>query len=67
MEKKFLNAFKDIVREEMVKKNQIEIRGLGRFKVIHEKQHQSKLEDGTVAMMPPRDKIIFTPYKEEKA
>lgn len=66
MDKKFIRAFREIVREEIIKKNTVELEELGRFEVIHNKQYQKKLDDGQVLMMPPEDVIVFTPEKTGK-
>lgn len=66
MDKKFIKVFREVVREEIVKKNMIEIDGLGRFEIVHNKQHQKKMEDGQVLMMPPQDVVVFTPEKTGK-
>lgn len=63
MDKKFIRLFREVVREEIVKKNRVDVDGLGRFEVIHKKQHQKRLEDGQVLMMPPQDVVVFTPEK----
>lgn len=66
MDKKFIRAFREIVREEIIKKNTVELEGLGRFEVNHNKQYQKKLDDGQVLMMPPEDVVVFTPEKTGK-
>jgi nucleoid DNA-binding protein len=59
MEKKFLKAFADVVREEVARKNKVKINGLGIFKLEHKKQFQKQYENGRVVMMPPKDRIRF--------
>ena len=59
MEKKFLKAFADVVREEVNRKNKVKINGLGTFKLEHQKQFQKQYENGRVVMMPPKDRIRF--------
>lgn len=66
MDKKFVKAFREILREEIIKKNVVELEDLGHFEVIHKKQYQKKLEDGQVLMMPPEDVVVFTPEKTKK-
>ncbi|MEX0994019.1 MAG: HU family DNA-binding protein [Balneolaceae bacterium] len=61
----FIKAFKEAIREEIIKKNTVALEGLGRFEVIHQKQHQKKLDDGQVLMVPPRDVVVFTPENRE--
>lgn len=63
MEKEFITAFKEIVREQLVKKNEVHIEGLGSFSSEHIQQHQTQQEDGQVLMMPPKDTITFNPAK----
>lgn len=67
MNSTFIKAFKQVVREELIKKNSVELEGLGRFELIHKKQHQVKNDDGQVVMMPPSDVVEFTPEKKVKS
>ena len=64
MDSTFIKAFKQVVREELLKKNSVELEGLGRFELVHHKQHQEKNDEGQVVMMPPRDAVEFTPEKK---
>lgn len=61
MEKEFLDAFKDIIREQTVQKKVVHIKGLGAFKREHIKQFQEQYADGRVVMLPPRNVIRFIP------
>ncbi len=61
MDTEFLTAFADIVREQMVRKNEIQIKGLGTFKQQHRKQFQQQRTNGQVVMMPPKDIVKFLP------
>lgn len=61
MEDRFIDAFAETIREQIVKKNQIAIKGLGSFYFKHRNQHQKQFDDGRVVMMPPKDQIKFTP------
>ncbi|MEX1063223.1 MAG: HU family DNA-binding protein [Balneolaceae bacterium] len=64
MDNKVIKALRDIVREELIKRNSVEVEGLGRFEMTHRKQHQKKMEDGQVLMMPPRNLVTFSPEKK---
>ena len=64
MGQQILGALTEIIREELAKKNEVAIDGLGVFKPEHQKQHQKQFDDGRVVMMPPKDKITFTPDKK---
>ena len=61
MEEQFLKAFTDIVREQVARKNKVQIEGIGSFRVEHKKQFQKQYDNGRVVMMPPKDMIRFTP------
>lgn len=64
MDQKFLGAFSEILREEITKKNEVSVDGLGVFKPEHKKQFQKQFDDGRVVMMPPKDKITFVADKK---
>lgn len=61
MDKTFIKAFSEVIREEVTRKNEVQINGLGSFKVDHQKQYQKQFKNGRVVMMPPKDTITFTP------
>ena len=61
MEEQFLKAFADIVREQVARKNKVQIEGIGSFRLEHKKQFQKQYDNGRVVMMPPKDMIRFTP------
>lgn len=55
----FVIAFKEVLREQFTKKNDVHIEGLGLFSVKHQKQYQKKFETGKVVLMPPKDVLEF--------
>lgn len=59
MNREFLIAFKDVMREQFVNKNRVELEGLGQFEVVHNEQHQKTFDNGKVVMMPPEDVLEF--------
>jgi nucleoid DNA-binding protein len=61
MDKEFIRAFSEIVREEVARKNDVELSGVGRFEFKHQKQFQKQYDNGRVVMMPPKDTITFIP------
>ncbi|MGM0545587.1 MAG: HU family DNA-binding protein [Bacteroidota bacterium] len=61
MDKEFLKAFSEIVREQVVRKNDVQLDGVGRFSFKHQKQFQKQYDSGRVVMMPPKDTITFIP------
>lgn len=63
MDKEFLKAFSEIVREEVARKNEVRLEGIGRFEFEHQKQFQKQFDNGRVVMMPPKDTITFVPEK----
>ncbi|MGF1670338.1 MAG: HU family DNA-binding protein [Balneolaceae bacterium] len=60
MEKIFIKAFKETIREEIIKNNTVQIEGFGRFEKEHQNQRQKKFENGKIVLLPPCDKIIFS-------
>lgn len=61
MDKSFLRAFSEVVREEVSRKNEVQLKGVGRFEFKHKKQFQKQYDSGRVVMMPPKDTITFVP------
>ncbi len=59
MKSTFIKAFKEVLREQILKKNKVEIDGFGTFEVVHRKQHQKTYENGRVVMVPPADVVEF--------
>lgn len=64
MDQQFLGAFSEIIRDQISKKNEVTVDGLGAFKPDHQKQFQQQFDDGRVVMMPPKDKVVFVPDKK---
>lgn len=64
MDQAFLQAFVEVVREQMARRNNVRIEGVGSFQVEHRKQFQKQYDNGRVVMMPPKDTIRFTPEKQ---
>lgn len=62
MDQQFLDAFTEVIREEIAKKNEVSVPGLGVFKPDHRNQFQQQYDNGRVVMMPPEDKIRFVPH-----
>ena len=56
-----MKAFTEVVREQVSRKNKVQIEGIGSFKLEHKKQFQKQYDNGRVVMMPPKDLIRFTP------
>lgn len=65
MDSEFLKAFTEVVREEISRKNEVRINGIGSFQFEHQKQYQKQYENGRVVMMPPKDTISFIPENEQ--
>lgn len=66
MDSEFLKAFTEVVREEVARKNEVRISGMGSFQFEHQKQFQKQYDNGRVVMMPPRDTITFIPENEQR-
>ena len=61
MDKEFIKAFSEVIREEVTRKNDVYLEGVGRFEFEHQKQFQKQYDSGRVVMMPPKDTITFLP------
>lgn len=59
MTKEFLKAFGLTIRDQIIMKNSVEIKGLGTFKAEHTSQQQERRADGQLVMQPPKDSIEF--------
>ncbi len=57
-------AMAEVIREQAANKEAVQIDGLGTFKPVHRKQHQTQYRNGRVVLMPPNDYILFTPEKQ---
>ncbi len=65
MTKEFLQAFSIVIRDQIIMKNSVEIKGLGTFKAVHFSQQQEQRADGVTVMVPPRDAIEFVAETED--
>lgn len=65
MTKDFLKAFGLTIRDQVIMKNSVEVKGLGTFSAEHTSQTQEKKADGTMVMMPPKDSIEFKADMED--
>lgn len=59
MDSEFIIAFKEVLREELIKKNSVDIDGLGHFEVMHREQYHKRYGTGKVVLMPPADLLQF--------
>ena len=59
MTKDFLKVFGLTIRDQIIMKNSVEVKGLGTFKAEHTSQQQEKKADGRLIMQPPKDSIEF--------
>jgi nucleoid DNA-binding protein len=59
MTKDFLKVFGLTIRDQIIMKNSVEVKGLGTFKAEHTSQQQEKAADGKLVMMPPKDSVEF--------
>lgn len=62
----FLKALGEVIREEVTGNRPVDLPGIGRFEKVHQKQYQQKTDSGQVVMMPPADRLQFTPAPENR-
>ena len=55
------HALAEIVRETLTARQDIQVPGLGSFRVVHHAATRFRTKQGAVKLIPPRDEIIFTP------
>ncbi|MEQ9280369.1 MAG: HU family DNA-binding protein [Balneola sp.] len=55
----FLKVLGLTIRDQIIMKNSVEIKGLGTFKAEHTSQQQERKGDGKLVMLPPKDSIEF--------
>ncbi|NGP87266.1 HU family DNA-binding protein [Fodinibius halophilus] len=65
MYNEFIKAFSEVVREEVMRKNEVQVDGIGSFQFKHRKQFQKQYDNGRVVMMPPKDTITFEPENNQ--
>lgn len=63
MKQKFLKAFSQVVREQITRNCEVELKGVGVFRPEHQKQFQQQYKDGRVVLVPPKDTIKFVSKK----
>lgn len=61
MDKDFINALSEVIRDAVTRKQEVSIENLGVFKPKHRKQYQQQFDNGRVVMMPPEDTVQFVP------
>lgn len=59
MTKKFEKGLVTTLRELLLAEQQVAIKGLGVFRVEHQKQSTKRMPDGKTILLPPRDVVIF--------
>jgi nucleoid DNA-binding protein len=64
MDKKLNQALIKVIREQIIKKNDVKIDGLGTFHPVHTPKRQIQYKNGRVILQPPRDSVTFTPESE---
>lgn len=64
MTKEFFDTLGIVIRDQIIMKNSVEIKGLGTFKAVHTNQQQQKNAEGTNVMVPPSDTIEFVAEKK---
>ncbi|MEX0773659.1 MAG: HU family DNA-binding protein [Balneolales bacterium] len=61
MEHDIAQAIGKVLKAQLLDGNNVNIKGLGSFAVVHKKQTQKQDDAGRVMLLPPEDRIKFTP------
>ncbi|MEZ4699003.1 MAG: HU family DNA-binding protein [Rhodothermales bacterium] len=54
-------ALGHVIREALIRREQVDIPGLGTFRVDRRSSEMIEGADGELVMRPPRDEVIFIP------
>ncbi len=65
MTKEFEKIFGITIRDQVIMKNSVHVKGLGTFSAEHINQEQKTENNGAVVMMPPKDTITFKVEDED--
>ena len=55
------HALAEIVRETLVTRQNIQVPGLGNFRIVHHAATRMRTKQGGMEFIPPRNEIRFTP------
>lgn len=64
MDNKLLQSINTVLSETLKQHNDVSIRGLGSFSVVHKNQQYRQEKTGRVLLVPPADEVQFTPVGE---
>jgi len=59
MEPQFIKSFIQIIKEQIAADNTVNVNGLGQFQKVHQSQSHKRMDDGSVVLVPPKNKIEF--------
>lgn len=59
MEPQFIKSFIQIIKEQIAADNTVNVNGLGQFQKVHQSQSHKRMDDGSVVLIPPKNKIEF--------
>jgi nucleoid DNA-binding protein len=54
-------ALGNVIREALIRREQVDIPGLGTFRVDRRSSEMTENADGALVMKPPRDEVVFIP------
>ena len=50
-----------LITEELMKRGEVHLESIGKFKVLHQKQRLRETNLGSITMLPPQDTLDFEP------
>lgn len=59
MDDDFLQAFREVVREQLIQHNKVHIKELGIFNPVHLSQRKWEYKNGKVVLLPPKEYVEF--------
>jgi nucleoid DNA-binding protein len=59
-----LRAFGEVVRDRLMRRDAVDVPGLGTFGVQHHPSRVAENDDGMRLLQPPTDVVVFEPAKD---
>lgn len=60
-----LHAFAEVARDRLMRREPVELPGVGTLRVRHEPSRVREDADGTRMLLPPHDVIVFEPAADD--
>ncbi len=65
MQEEIKKAFKSVIRDQLIQRNEVHIEDLGIFKPVHLPQRKWEYKNGKVVLLPPQDYVEFKDVNQQ--